>query len=121
MGATQRATQKTSTSLRDLLRKCEEVVAVLDEASRELDNMEARLRRCSWRLAGLKDEAIKVEESGGVSLKKARLEVASDLLSKVSARLLKLSEEVGRACFEVKAFVIEGSRVAREAQEKTRR
>ena len=112
---TQRATQRTSTSLRDLLRKCEEVVAVLDEASRELDDMEARLRRCSWRLASLKDEAMKVEEVEGASLNKARLDKASDMLSKASARLLKLSEMVDNACFEVKAFAIECSRVAREA------
>jgi hypothetical protein len=43
------------TSLRDLLRKCEEIVAVLDEASRELDDLEARLRRCSWKLTSLRD------------------------------------------------------------------
>jgi len=116
VGATQRATQRTNTSLRDLLRKCEEVVAVLDEASRELDNMEARLRRCSWRLTSLKDEAIKVEEVEGVSLNKARLDKASDLLGKASARLLKLSEMVDKACFEVKVFIIESSRVAREVQ-----
>jgi septal ring factor EnvC (AmiA/AmiB activator) len=54
MKATQRATQKTNTSLRDLLRKCEDIVAVLDEISRELDDLEARLRRCSWRLISLK-------------------------------------------------------------------
>jgi seryl-tRNA synthetase len=118
--AAQRATQKTNTSLRDLLRKSEEIVAVLDETSRELDNIEARLRRCSWKLAGLKDEAMKVEEAEGVSLRKARLDKASDLLSRVSARLLKLSEMVDKACFEVKAFTIEGSRVAREVQGRAR-
>jgi len=120
VGAAQRATRRTSTSLRDLLRKCEEVVAILDEASRELDNMEARLRRCSWRLASLKDEAMKVEEAEGASLRKARLDKASDLLSRASAKLLKLSEMIDKACFEVKAFMMEGSRVAREAQEKTK-
>jgi hypothetical protein len=102
--------------LRDLLRKCEEVVAVLDEASRELDDLEARLRRCSWRLTSLKDEAMKVEEDEGVSLRKARLDKASDLLSRASAKLLKLSEMVDKACFEVKVFIIESSRVAREVQ-----
>jgi hypothetical protein len=106
--------------LRDLLRKCEEVVAVLDEASRELDNLEAKLRRCSWRLAGLKDEAIKVEEVEGVSLNKARLDKASDLLSKASAKLLKLSEMVDKACFEVKAFAIECLQVARGVQERAK-
>jgi hypothetical protein len=60
---------------------------------------------------------MKVEEAEGASLNKARLDKASDMLSKASARLLKLSEMVDKACFEVKAFVIEGSRVAREAQE----
>jgi chromosome segregation ATPase len=106
--------------LKELLRKCEDVVAVLDEISRELDDLEARLRRCSWRLTSLKDEAMKVEEVEGVSLRKARLDKASDLLSKASAKLLKLSEMIDKACFEVKAFMMEGSRVAREAQEKTR-
>jgi hypothetical protein len=96
--------------LRDLLRKCEEVVAVLDDITRELDNMEARLRRCSWRLASLKDEAMKVEEDEGVSLRKARLDKASDMLSRASAKLLKLSEMIDKACFEVRVFVIEGMR-----------
>ena len=68
VGAAQRATQSTNTSLRDLLRKCEEIVAVLDEASRELDDIEAMLRRCSWRLTSLRGEAVKVEEVGGVPL-----------------------------------------------------
>jgi hypothetical protein len=35
------------------------------------------------------------------------------MLSRASAKLLKLSEMVDKACFEVKAFVIEGSRVTR--------
>jgi len=36
----QKATRDTSpTGLKDLLRKCEEIVAILDEASRELDDM----------------------------------------------------------------------------------
>jgi len=116
MRAAQRAAQKTDTSLRDLLRKCEEIVAVLDETSRELDDLEARLRRCSWRLTSLKDEAVKVEEVEGASLRKERLDKASDLLSRASAKLLKLSEMVDSACFEVRAFVIEGSRVARGVQ-----
>jgi chromosome segregation ATPase len=102
--------------LKELLRKCEDVVAVLDEIYRELDDLEARLRRCSWRLTSLKDEAMNVEEVEGTSLRKARLDKASDMLSKASARLLKLSEMVDKACFEVKAFVMEGSRVAREVQ-----
>jgi hypothetical protein len=80
------------TGLKDLLRKCEEMVAILDEISRELDDMEVRLRLCSWRLTSLRDEAIKVEEVGGVSLRKTRLDKAPDLLGKASARLLKLSE-----------------------------
>jgi len=105
--------------LKELLRKCGDVVAILDDITRELDNLEAKLRRCSWRLTSLKDEAMKVEEAEGASLKKARLDKASDLLSKTSARLLKLSEMVDNACFEVKAFVVEGLRVAREVQEKT--
>jgi predicted transcriptional regulator len=58
---------------------------------------------------------MKVEEIEGVSLRKARLDKASNMLSRASAKLLKLSEMVDKACFEVKAFVIEGSRVAREA------
>jgi predicted GTPase len=86
VGAAQRATQSTNTSLRDLLRKCEEVVAVLDEASRELDNLEAKLRRCSWKLTSLKDEAMKVEEVEGASLNKARLNKASDLLGNYTLR-----------------------------------
>jgi len=93
--------------LKDLLRKCGDVVTVLDDIPRELDNLEAKLRRCSWRLTSLKDEAMKVEEDEGVSLRKARLDKASDLLSKASAKLLKLSEMVDKACFEVKALVIE--------------
>jgi predicted nuclease with TOPRIM domain len=117
-----RAVQKTAqnispTSLRDLLRKCEEIVAVLDETSRELDGLEARLRRCSWKLAGLKDEAMKVEGVEGASLRKERLDKASDLLSKASAKLLKLSEMVDNACFEVKAFVIEGSGEVKKVRE----
>ena len=106
--------------MKDLLRKCEEIVVVLDEISRELDSMEARLRRCSWKLTSLKDETMKVEEVEGVSLNKARLDKASDLLSKASARLLKLSEMVDKACFEVRAFVVEGSRVVQGVQEKVR-
>lgn len=35
----------------------------------------------------------------------------------VAKRLLELSEMVNKACFEVKAFVIESLRVAREVQE----
>jgi hypothetical protein len=62
---------------------------------------------------------MKVEEVEGVSLRKARLDKASDLLSKASAKLLKLSEAVERACFEVKAFIIEGSRAIRGAEAKT--
>jgi len=100
------------------LRKREDAVTVLDEISRELDIMETRLRRCSWRLTSLKDEAMNVEEVEGVPLRKARLDKASDLLSKASAKLLKLSEMVDKACFEVRAFVVEGSRVAREVQER---
>jgi hypothetical protein len=92
------------------LRKCEDVVAVLDKISRELDDIGARLRRCSWRLTSLKGEAMKVEEAEEASLRKARLDKASDLLSKASAKLLKLSEMVDNACFEVRAFVIEGMR-----------
>jgi hypothetical protein len=76
------------------------------------------LRRCSWRLTSLKDEAVKVEEVEGTSLRKARLDKASDLLSRASARLLKLSEMVERACFEVKAFVIESTRTVRGAEAK---
>jgi hypothetical protein len=102
--------------LKELLTKCEDVVAVLDEISRELDDLEARLRRCSWRLTSLKDEAMNVEGVEEVSLKKARLDKASDLLSKASARLLKLAEIVDKACFEMKVFIIESSRVAREVQ-----
>jgi len=116
VGAAQRATQKTSTSLKDLLRKCGDVVAILDDITRELDNLEARLRRCSWRLASLKDEAMKVEEDEGVSLRKARLDKASDLLSKASAKLLKLSEMIDKACFEVKAFVMKALEVTREVK-----
>jgi hypothetical protein len=63
---------------------------------------------------------MKVEEVEGVSLRRACPDKASDLLSKASARLLKLSEMVDNACFEVKAFVIEGSRIAREVQGKAR-
>jgi hypothetical protein len=33
--------------LKDLLRKCGDVATVLDEASRELDDLETRPRRCS--------------------------------------------------------------------------
>jgi hypothetical protein len=106
--------------LRDLLRKCGDVVAILDDITRELDNLEARLRRCSWRLTSMKDEAMKVEEVEGASLKKARLDKASDLLSKASARLLKLSEMVDKACFEVKAFAIECLQVARGVQERAK-
>jgi hypothetical protein len=101
------------------LREREDVVAILDEIPRELDDLEARLRRCSWRLTSLKDEAMKVEEVEGVSLRKARLDKASDLLSKASAKLLKLSEVVDNACFEVKAFVIESTRIVRGAEAKT--
>jgi hypothetical protein len=108
------------TGLKDLLRKCGDVVAILDDITRELDNLEAKLRRCSWRLTSLKDEAMKVEEDEGVSLRKARLDKASDLLSKASAKLLKLSEMVDNACFEVKAFVVEGSRIAQEVQGRAR-
>jgi hypothetical protein len=83
----QKATRDTSpTGLKDLLRKCEEMVAILDEASRELDDIEARLRRCSWRLAGLRGEAMKVEEVEGASLNKARLNKASDLLGNYTLR-----------------------------------
>ena len=96
--------------MKELLRKCRDVVAVLDEISRVLDDLEAKLRRCSWRLVGLKDEAMKVEEAEGASLRKARLDKASDMLSKASAKLLKLSEMVDKACFEVRVFVIEGMR-----------
>jgi hypothetical protein len=103
--------------LKELLRKCEEVVVVLDEISRELDDLEARLRRCSWRLTSLKDEAMKVEEAEGASLRKTCLDKASDLLSKASAKLLKLSEMVDKACFEVKAFVIEGSGEVKKVRE----
>ena len=120
MGAAQRATQSTSTSLRDLLRKCEEIVAVLDEASRELDDIEAMLRRCSWRLTSLKDEAMKVEEDEGVSLRKERLDKASDMLSRASAKLLKLSEMVDKACFEVRAFAVECSQVTRGVRERAK-
>ena len=105
--------------MKDLLRKCEEIVAILDETSRELDYIEARLRRCSWRLTSLKDEAMKVEEVEGVSLRKERLDEASNMLSKASARLLKLSEMVERACFEIKVFVIESTRTVRGAEAKT--
>ena len=52
-------------------------------------------------------------------MRKARLDKASDLLSKASARLLKLSEMVDKACFEVKAFVIESTRIVRGAEAKT--
>ena len=55
------------------------------------------LRRCSWRLTSLRDEAVKVEEVGGVPLNGVRLDEASDLLSKASAKLLKLSEMVDKA------------------------
>jgi hypothetical protein len=103
--------------LKDLLRKCGDIVAILDDITRVLDDLEAKLRRCSWRLTSLKDEAMKVEEAEGASLNKARLDKASDMLSKASAKLLRLSEMVDRACFEVKAFVMEGSRVARGVQE----
>jgi hypothetical protein len=74
------------------LKKCEDVVAVLDEISRELDDIEARLRRCSWRLTSLKDEAMNVEEVEGASLRKVRLDGASNMLSKASVRLLKLRD-----------------------------
>jgi hypothetical protein len=101
------------------LRKREDAVTVLDETSRGLDNLEVRLRRCSWRLTSLKGEAMKVEEVERVSLRKARLDEASDLLSRASAKLLKLSEMVDKACFEVKAFVIESTRTVRGAEAKT--
>jgi len=101
-------------SLRELAKECEEVIVVLDEVSRELDEAEKKLRRCSWRLASLRDEALKVEETEGVSLNEGRLDVAASALSKVSARLLRLSERVERASFEVKAFTIECLRLARE-------
>jgi hypothetical protein len=76
----QKATRDTSlTGLKDLLRKCEEIVAILDEASRELDDMR-------WgsgvALGGSPAEAVKVEEVGGVPLNGVRLDEASDLLSK---------------------------------------
>jgi hypothetical protein len=120
VGVAQRATRSaSSTSLKDLLRKCGDVVAILDDITRELDDLEAKLRRCSWKLTSLKDEAMKVEEVEGASLNKARLDKASDMLSKASARLLKLSEAVERACFEVKAFIIEGSRAIRGVKAKT--
>ena len=82
--------------MKELLRKCEEIVAILDETSRELDGMETRLRRCSWKLTSLRDEAMKVKEVEGVSLRKERLDETSDMLSKASARLLKFSEMVER-------------------------
>jgi hypothetical protein len=55
---------------------------------------------------------MKVEEVEGISLRKARLDEAFDLPSKASAKLLKLSEIIERACFEGRAFIIEGLRVA---------
>jgi hypothetical protein len=58
------------------------LITVLDGISRELDNLETRFRRCSWKLSNLKDEAMEVE---GVSLKKVCLDKASDSLSKASA------------------------------------
>jgi len=54
-------------SPRELLRKRKDVITVLDGISRELDNLETRFRRCSWKLSNLKDEAMEVE---GVSLKR---------------------------------------------------
>ena len=120
MGAAQRATQKTSTSLKDLLRKCEEVSR---SSTRPLESstLEAKLKRYSWRLTSLKDEAMKVEEAEGASLNKARLDKASDVLSKASARLLKLSEMVDKACFEVKAFMMEGLQVVEESRKREER
>jgi hypothetical protein len=53
------------------LRKRGDVVAVLDEISKELDKLKAGLRRCSWRLTSLKDEVVKVEEVEGVSLRRS--------------------------------------------------
>jgi hypothetical protein len=44
----------------------------------------------------------RVEEA---SLRKAYLDKVSDLLSRVSTKLLKFSEMVGEACFGVKAFL----------------
>jgi len=105
--------------LRELVEECERVVAELDEISRELDEMERRLRRCSWRLSSLKDVALKVEGAEGISLNEARLDVAADAISRASARVLKLSERVGKASLEVKAFVIECLRLARGAREGT--
>ena len=81
--------------------------------------MKTRPRRCSWKLASLRDEAVRVEEVGGVPLNGVRLDEASDMLSKASARLLKLSEMVERACFEIKVFVIESTRTVRGAEAKT--
>jgi hypothetical protein len=83
--------------------------------------LEAKLKRYSWRLTSLKDEAMKVEEAEGASLNKARLDKASDVLSKASARLLKLSEMVDKACFEVKAFMMEGLQVVEESRKREER
>jgi uncharacterized coiled-coil DUF342 family protein len=101
-------------SLKELAKECEEVIAVLDEVSRELDEAEKKLRKCSWKLTSLKDEALKVEEVEDVSLNEGRLDVAASAVSKASARLLRLSERIERASFEVKAFVIECLRLVRE-------
>ncbi len=103
-------------SLEELVRGCEEVVAVLDEVARVLDVAEGRLRRCSWRLSSLKDLALKVEEAEGISLNEARLDVAAIAAGRASAKLLKLSERVEKASIEVKAFIVECARLARGAQ-----
>jgi len=103
--------------LEGLVEECEKVATELDEISKVLDEVEKRLRRCSWRLSGLRGEASKVKEVEGLPLNEARLDVAADSISKASARALKLSERVGRASLEVKAFVVECLQLARRARE----
>ena len=45
-----------------------------------------------------------MEKVEGASLRRTRLDETSNMLSKASVRLLKLSEMNKRACFEVEAF-----------------